>query len=464
MLTSPPHHRSGPHERAASPALAVAGEAYADDLSPVERSARIRPRARGIPLALRSEIPLVRLALGVIALHIADDSYLQPAPGTSPGDHIASGLVPLAVLALIAVAYPQLRAGLRAGLATTLGLMGIAIGGPGAYYLARGDSSGEEYTGVLAIVAGIALVVAGPIVLWRSRRSDGTRRERWLRRSLGGVAAAVLAPLTVILLVFPVALGYVYTHGGRTAMTPEIGVPLERVTVTTSDSLELAAWYVPSRNRAAVMLYPGADRGKEARMLIRHGYGVLLLEPRGEGGSQGDVHHWAGDRDVLAAAAWLQARPDVDARRVGGLGFSIGGEVLLEAAAQTSAFEAVIADGAGERVGETDETGPIGPLTDAMQAMITATTTVFSNERPPPPLVDRVGLIAPRSAMFIHAEHGMGGENTRQPLYYAAAGQPKTIWRVPGATHTENISAQPAEYERRVIRFLDRALLGEGSA
>ncbi len=48
---------------------------------------------------------------------------------------------------------------------------------------------------------------------------------------------------------------------------PELGVPYERVSVGTSDSLELAAYYVPSQNRAAVVLYPGATRPEQARML-----------------------------------------------------------------------------------------------------------------------------------------------------------------------------------------------------
>jgi hypothetical protein len=47
----------------------------------------------------------------------------------------------------------------------------------------------------------------------------------------------------------------------------------------------------------------------------------------------------------------------------------------------------------------------------------------------------------------------------QQPLYYAAAGGPKEIWRVPGSEHTGGLEAQPAEYERRVVDFFDRALL-----
>jgi fermentation-respiration switch protein FrsA (DUF1100 family) len=409
--------------------------------------------------ALQSEVPLVRVGLGAVALHIVDDNFLQSEPGTSVGDHLSSGLVPIAVLAVIAAVYPRLRAGLRAATAMTLAAIGIAIGAPGAYYLLNGNASGDHYTGLLAIAAGAVLLASGPVTLWKARRSGGSRRRRYLRRSLTVAAALAVAPLISWWLVFPVGFAYIYTHTGPSASTPQLGVPYETVTVTTSDSLELAAWYVPSKNRAAVIVFPGPARAKEARMLVRHGYGVLLLEPRGQGSSEGDAIRWAGDRDLIAGVEYLQSRSDVDPARIGGFGFSIGGEILLEAAAQSPGFRAIVSEGAGERIGGVDVSGAERLLASPMQTVLTAATTVFSNQRPPPPIVDRMGRIAPRSVFLIYAEHGMGGENTRQPKYYAAAHQPKAIWMVPGAKHTRGIDTRPAEYERRVVAFFDGALL-----
>ena len=79
---------------------------------------------------------------------------------------------------------------------------------------------------------------------------------------------------------------------------------------------------------------------------------------------------------------------------------------------------------------------------------------------PPPPIVDRIGAISPRPVLLIYADPGIGGESARQPEYFAAAGDPKAIWEVPGAGHTGGIDAEPAEYERRVLSFFDAALLG----
>ena len=420
-----------------------------------------RPPVIPAPLtaAVRNEFGLFLLGIAAIALHIIDDNYLQPQPGTSAGDHLASGLVPVVILVGVAAIYPHLRAGVRAATAMTFGAIGITVGVPAVYHLLDGHASGDDYTGVLAIVAGAVLLVTGPVTLWKTRRSGGSRRRRYLRRSLTAVAALAVAPLIIWFLVFPVGFAYIYTHTGRTPSTLALGVPYESVTVTTSDSLELSASYVPSKNRAAVILFPGGSRSEEARMLIRHGYGVLLLDPRGQGSSEGDTVRWAGDRDLLAGAAYLRIRPDVDPDRVGGFGFSIGGEILLEAGAESPAFKAIVSEGAGERVGEADVSGPARLLAEPNLAVMTAALTVFSNHGPPPAIADRIGRIAPTPVFLIYADPGMGGENTRQPKYYAGAGEPKSIWKVPGSKHTGGIDARPTEYEQRVIAFFDGALL-----
>ena len=112
-------------------------------------------RAARTGAALRTEAGLARLALGVAALHVVDDNFLQPQPGTSAGDHLAGGLAQKAgLLVLFAWAYPRLRPGLRGALAIFVGLF-IAIMGIGeaGYYTRENGPSGDDYTGLLAIPA-----------------------------------------------------------------------------------------------------------------------------------------------------------------------------------------------------------------------------------------------------------------------------------------------------------------------
>ena len=411
-----------------------------------------------------SETVVARTALGVIALHVADDSFLQPQPGTSAGDHLVSGLVPLAVLVLAAWAYPRLRAGLRAVIALVLGGFGIVTGVEAVYYTTKRGPSGDDFTGLLALAAGVVLVGLGVVTLWRSRRRDGSRGRRYLRRSLllvGGVAAVyvVLAPLYV---------SYIFTHVARGSVPEaELGTPHEEVSFTTSDGLELRGWYIPSKNRAAIIAFAGR-RGPQrpARMLARHGYGVLLFDRRGEGDSEGDpnIFGWAGERDIRAAVAFLQSRPDVDANRIGGIGLSVGGEMMIEAAAESDGLSAIVSDGAGIR--SIREALAVSEMRKRFEgalvhAVVTPGVALFSNTMPPSSLEDLAGRIAPPPVFFIYAVPGQGGEAELTELYYEAAREPKEIWLVPGAGHTGGIEAQPEEYERRVVGFFDDALLGD---
>lgn len=247
--------------------------------------------------AARHEHSWFLLGAGLIALRVADDNYLQPQPGTSASDHLASGLVPLGLLVLAAWGYPRLRAGLRGLVGVVTGILGVAFGVLEAgYYTIAVGPSGDDYTGLLSIPAGLALIALGTVVLWRSRRLDDSRWWRYPRRAL----IAGVAVLGALQLVAPTVFGYAVTHIQRAEVPPdELGVAHEDVTLTTSDGLQLEGWYIPSRNGAAIVSYPGRKGPQaHARMLAEHGYGALLFDRRGEGESDGDgnLFGWAARR------------------------------------------------------------------------------------------------------------------------------------------------------------------------
>jgi dienelactone hydrolase len=273
-----------------------------------------------------------------------------------------------------------------------------------------------------------------------------------------GVAALAAAYLVVL----PVGLAIVVTHNPRAPVeAADLGRPYERVSFETADGLRLAGWYVPSRNRAAVIAFPGRSGPVDhARMLARHGFGVLLLDRRGEGESEGDFNAlgWDGENDLTAALAYLRRRPDVDRARIGGLGLSVGGELLLQTAAHHRAPAAVVSEGAGIRSlrEQMDTSGPLRWLSPWL--VTTAATTVLSGDSPPADLAELMPRIAGRPVFLIHAEHGQGGEELN-PAYYDAARAPKALWRIAEGGHTDGLSERPREYERRVVGFFDRALL-----
>jgi fermentation-respiration switch protein FrsA (DUF1100 family) len=84
---------------------------------------------------------------------------------------------------------------------------------------------------------------------------------------------------------------------------------------------------------------------------------------------------------------------------------------------------------------------------------------VFHDQLPPASLIDLVAKVTPRPLLLMYSGTGQGGEVQLNPEFYRAAGNPKTLWKIPGAGHASGIHAQPREYERRVIEFFDQALL-----
>jgi uncharacterized protein len=418
----------------------------------------------GLVAGLRQEYTLFLIGTGVVGLHVADDNLLQPNPGTGPGDHLVSGLVPIGLLAAAAVVYPRVRAGARATIALALGFFGVLASTEAVHYTRAVGPSGDDYTGLLSIPAGLLLIGVGVVTLWRSRKKDDRLWWRYGRRALIVAGVATLA----IAVLIPVSISYVVTHAARAHVpTADLGVPYETVEFTTSDGLRLQGWYIPSRNGAAIISFPGrASSQKPAKMLARHGYGVLLFDRRGEGESQGDpnVFGWQGERDIHAAVAFLQTRPDVDPERVGGIGLSVGGEMMIEAAAESTALKAIVSEGASSRSVRDELANPGSKWQSILgNGAATAATALFTNNLPPRTLESLVPQIAPRPVFFIYGERGQPMERTANEGFYAAAQGPRALWEVASSGHTGGIEAQPQEYERRVVGFFDRLLLQPGT-
>jgi pimeloyl-ACP methyl ester carboxylesterase len=205
----------------------------------------------------------------------------------------------------------------------------------------------------------------------------------------------------------------------------------------------------------------GSDRSgsvAHAKLLARHGYGVLLYDARGRGESDGtpNGYGWDWGKDVDGALDFLAQRDDVEPGRIGALGLSTGADVLIEVAAERDDVHALVTDGAAagsfedwRRLRGTE----LGAIPGWM--MFTA-MRVMSGDPPGPPLED---LIARVKAPTLLISAGTEEERDFNVIYDKAARGPVEHWNLPDAQHTHAIREHRAEYERRVVGLFNEALL-----
>jgi pimeloyl-ACP methyl ester carboxylesterase len=317
------------------------------------------------------------------------------------------------------------------------------------------------YAGIAALVAGSVLLVAGAVTVARSVRG-------WQR--VGESAAMVVVAVSWL---YASGIAVAATNVPRTPLgsaTPaDFGLSYADVRFPASDGVTLSGWYVPSRNRAVVVVTHGAGSTRssvleQAAVLAEHGYGVLLFDARGHGRSGGRAMDfgWFGDQDIAGAVSYVSDRTDVDRDRVAVVGMSMGGEEAVGAAAADPRIKAVVAEGATGRVRAdrawlSQEYGVRGQLHELLDFVTYGLTDVLTDASPPISLRDAVTKAAPRPVLLITA--GTVADEASAAAYIRG-GSPRTVqvWNVPGAEHTDGLDARPDAWEARVTSFLGRAL------
>ena len=408
------------------------------------------------------ERPLLIAGVALVVAHLLD--LALAGPQTS-----AVGVAAILAVAVAAVvAQPHVTRPTRFALGVALGLL-FAVSGALAHVLDL-FTSGPRWTdlsGIAATAGGLMLIVSGCAALAASPRPPRHNSRGWRAAHLAGwIVGALLIGQFVLVPLF-----------GAVITTHAIRLPVDDGALTVSHETvripapggDLAAWYVPSQNGAAVLIVHGSggDRSTvadRAELVARHGFGAVSIDLPGHGESDGRASLLGANAQPAIGAAldWLVGQPRIDPDRVAGFGTSLGGEVLLEAAAGDRRLHAVISDGA-ERAGDDRELGLDSGLAALAGVAERAVVRAVSGMTEPPPLLDAVPAIAPRPILLI-ATGGRENEIAVNRAYKDAAGRWATLWTIPEAGHTGGLDARPAAYEARVVSFLERALGQRGRA
>ncbi|HEY3436532.1 MAG TPA: alpha/beta fold hydrolase [Actinotalea sp.] len=395
------------------------------------------------------------VATGVLGGAVAGLILGRPSPtlaGRLAVDVVVTVVVAAALLA-------SLRFGARrsgAWLALLTGVVGVT-----ATATLVGDAAQRSGAWAEVTIAAVGLVAAAVLAWSGAAALIGPIRAR--RRWLALPVALVLLQLVV----HPVLAGVLAS--ARLPIPPtgrvpaDVGLGYEDLRLVTADGVELAAWYVPASNGAAVVLLHGAGSTRastlaHAEVLAGCGYGVLMVDARGHGDSEGlpmDLG-WQADADVRAAVDALAARPDVEA--IGLVGLSMGGEEALTAAAGDDRVSVVVAEGVGRRSAADAGATPAGWHGWLERTVVTldmAVADALSTAHPPIPLREAVGRIAPRPVLLIAGR----GEADQVEWYRSAAPDAVEVVSLPDTPHIGSLAADPAWWRDTACSHLDAAIL-----
>lgn len=292
-----------------------------------------------------------------------------------------------------------------------------------------------------------------------------------IMKTAGHIAIAILG--LGLLLVLRVAVGsyldersdFVRNRPSAISQHPEkTGISgLREISFSATGEPRVAAWYAPSHNRAAIVLVhgTGADRSSllfETRILAEAGFGVLALDLPGQGASAGKSVWGVPERHAISAAVdWLSARKEVDAQRIGGFGLSMGAYILTQTAVLDQRLRAVTLAAMPSDVVEQNW------LASNRWGLLSQLPCYWALRFSGMPLDmlprDIIGAIAPRPVLLIGGslDHLVPEFMTQQ--LYAAAGNPKELWIVPGAHHADYANIEPQQYRAHLIDFFQRTLL-----
>ena len=135
------------------------------------------------------------------------------------------------------------------------------------------------------------------------------------------------------------------------------------------------------------------------------------------------------------------------------IGVSLGGEVAIEAMPSLPGIRAAVLEGVQGASADDMRAGGADPLTLANVALMSTVARVLSGGGPHGTRSELMARISSRPVLLISA-----GRGTEAKANEAMHRRGAELWNLPEASHAAALRTEPAEYERRVVGFLDRAL------
>ncbi|HKM98964.1 MAG TPA: hypothetical protein VJX23_00505 [Candidatus Binataceae bacterium] len=244
------------------------------------------------------------------------------------------------------------------------------------------------------------------------------------------------------------------------------GADFENVRIPTARDKAVAAWMIPGKLPAAVLIVPPAGGTRRtmlpyAKFLHDGGYPVLAIDS-GDDAESGTTWGWRERTAVLSAASELKRR---GFRKIGALGVSEGAAEIIMVQAAGASFAAIVSDSAyGSLSGMFRHVPSLAALNPALERTALWEAGFFLGHsiwKVDP--AEAARDLGPAEILVIHNQDDKIVPVSDAQAISAAAGNRSGLWIVPGDGHGDAIYEAPAEYASRVLKFLEQNLLAPSS-
>jgi uncharacterized protein len=289
---------------------------------------------------------------------------------------------------------------------------------------------------LVALTATLLVFVIGPVMLLNPRR----RNEEW------------------------------YQMRGEPCSPEDLGLPFEEFWFSGADGSQLHAWFIPAgRPAAGTILYlHGVGDNKIsglplARVFHNHGYDVFLYDARAHGRSEGRycTYGYHEKYDVLKAIDCLLEHKEWNVRHIGVFGTSMGAAVAVQASGIDPRIEAIIAEGCftNLRTITVDyQKRLIRMPWHYMRNIVMKRSEHLAHFRHHDVSPLKALANIQRPILFIHGTADTFIKYQYSEALFAAAREPKELYLVEGANHTNIHLIAGATYEETVISFYQKYL------
>jgi uncharacterized protein len=231
------------------------------------------------------------------------------------------------------------------------------------------------------------------------------------------------------------------------APPPSLGLPIQRVEITTEDAVKLAGWVIPAESPSSLWLLvchgnagnlSEFDRPVHYAGLRQLGLNLLAFDYRGYGESGGSPSEAGLYRDADAAYRYLTNQRGVPANRIVIFGHSLGSAVAVDLASRVPSAGLILEGAFTSATDRGQELYPYIPVRWIAKSR-------FSS-------VDKIArMTVPK--LFLHAKGDEVIPLAHGRRLYEAASAPKTFVELRGG-HGDAFDVDSARYFGSIASFL----------